>query len=149
MVYIGKTRNADFYYNADQETVELARRLRKQMTPAEKILWRRLRKQNITSWHFRRQHPIGFYIADFYCHEARLVIEVDGGVHSLPNRKEHDENRDAEMEKLGIKILRFTNNEILNQTSEVVNTIEKGLMKLTLPPFPLPSKGRGSQREVS
>ena len=78
MAYIGKTREPAFQFYADQTTIDLAKKLRRKMTPYEKALWQRLRTHKIAGFKFRRQHPIKFYIADFYCHEARLVVEVDG-----------------------------------------------------------------------
>ena len=80
MAYIGKTREPSFQFYADQTTIDLSKELRRKMTPYEKVLWQRLRTKKIVGFKFRRQHPIKFYIADFYCHEARLVIEVDGPI---------------------------------------------------------------------
>jgi very-short-patch-repair endonuclease len=130
MAYLGKTRIPAYYYNADEETVDFAKKLRKQMTLTEKLLWEKLRRKSISGVKFRRQHPIGFYIADFYCHEARLVIEVDGAIHSLPGRKEHDGNRDAEMKRLGIQVLRFSNDEIQNNLDNVIKLIEKEINQI-------------------
>jgi len=135
MAYLGKTREPAYFYNADQETVELAKELRKSMTPCEKLLWNRLRRKNILGVKFRRQHPIGYYIADFYCHEIRLVIEVDGPVHySLP-QKEHDRNRNFEMDRLGIQVLRLTNNDIKQHLGSVIQTIRKEISQRLLPSF--------------
>ena len=69
----------DFYFNAKKETVELARELRKQMTPAERYLWERLRNRQFMGLKFRRQHPVEFFVVDFICIEKFLVVEVDGG----------------------------------------------------------------------
>jgi len=82
------------------------------MTGAEKILWKELKNRNLNGLKFRRQHPIHFYIADFYCHEKRLVIEVDGEIHKRRAVKEHDENRSAELDRLGINVIRFTNDQV-------------------------------------
>jgi very-short-patch-repair endonuclease len=71
---------------------------------------------------FRPQHPIEFYIADFYCHAARLVIEIDGEIHS--EQDEYDDGREAEMEKYGLKIIRFTNDEVNNDIENVLKKIE-------------------------
>jgi very-short-patch-repair endonuclease len=150
MAYIGKTRNPEFLYNASQETAGFARQLRKRMTPYEKILWQRLRGKNILGVKFRRQHPIGFYFADFYCHEISLVIEVDGKIHQKKDKKEHDENRSAEMNRLGIKVLRFTNEEIKHHIEQVMHKIRNEINQrkaretaIDLPGYhSLPSKGR-------
>ena len=95
------------------------------MTPCEKLLWKRLKGQNIRGAKFRRQHPIEFYIADFYCHEIRLVIEVDGPYHSKTDQKQHDENRSAALERFDIKVIRFTNDEIQNHIGRVMQRIRE------------------------
>jgi len=122
MVYISRTRDPAFYFNASPETILLAKRLRNYMTACEKILWDRLRRKNIRGVKFRRQHPISFYIADFYCHEARLVIEVDGQIHKRRKHIDHDKNRTAEMDRYDIKVIRVTNEEI---KYHVVNVMQK------------------------
>ena len=99
------------------------------MTACEKILWKKLKDKNIRGVKFRRQHAIGFYIVDFYCHEARLVVEVDGPIHITNRRKEHDDNRTAEMERLGIKVIRFTNNDIRIRIGWVMQTIRENVIK--------------------
>ncbi len=93
------------------------------MTEAEKLLWDRLKNRKLKGLKFRRQHPIHFYIADFYCHEKCLVIEVDGGVHDHIPVKEHDENRSAELDRLGITVIRFRNEQILNNLDKVLEEI--------------------------
>jgi very-short-patch-repair endonuclease len=123
MAYIGKTRQPDFLYFASGETVSLAKWFRKKETKSEKMLWKHLKGKNIRGVKFRRQHPIEFYIADFYCHEARLVIELDGPIHKSQDRKLHDENRSAEMDRLGIKVIRFTNEEVNNNIATVIKAI--------------------------
>lgn len=123
MAYLGKTRIPEFLYNSDRGTAGFAKLLRKRMTPCEKVLWERLRRKNILGVRFRRQHPIGFYIADFYCHELSLEIEVDGEIHKRKEQKEHDENRSAEMDRLGIRVIRFTNDEIKNHIGQVMQKI--------------------------
>jgi very-short-patch-repair endonuclease len=123
MAFLGKTRIPEFLYNSDGETAGFVKLLRKRMTPCEKVLWERLRRKNILGKRFRRQHPIGFYIADFYCHDLCLVIEVDGEIHQRKEQKEHDENRSAEMDRLGIKVIRFTNDEIKYHIGQVMQKI--------------------------
>ena len=124
MAYIGKTRDHAFHFYADQTTIKLAKELRRKMTPFEKVLWQRLRTNKIAGLKFRRQHPIKFYIADFYCHAARLVIEVDGPVHGRIERREHDQQRSGIIEEFGIMILRFSNDEIRYHLKQVLKTIE-------------------------
>jgi very-short-patch-repair endonuclease len=124
MAYIGKTREPAFQFSADQTTNDLAKELRRKMTPSEKLLWQRLRNHKISGLKFRRQHPIRWYIADFYCHEARLVIEVDGPIHQNADRAEHDRQRDGVMEELGIKVLRFSNNQVRFHLPRVLKEIK-------------------------
>ena len=124
MAYIGKTREPAFQFLADQTTIDLAKKLRRKMTPSEKKLWQRLRNHKIAGLKFRRQHPIRWYISDFYCHEARLVIEVDGPIHQNADRAEHDRQRDGVMEELGIKVLRFSNNQVRFHLPRVLKEIK-------------------------
>ncbi len=119
------------YYDAGPIAFQRAKELRKQLTDAEVILWNRL-KQNLLGCKFRRQHPLAGYIADFYCHQHRLVIEVDGSIHNRPDRKEYDQERDAELRSLKLTILRFTNHEVLHNTDQVIKTISK---HLKIPPL--------------
>ncbi len=103
-----------------KEKLERARELRRDMTPAEKILWQGLRA-NILGVHFRRQQIIAGFIVDFYCHKAALVIELDGDVHDL--QQEEDAKRDKALSELGLRIVRFRNDEVLKNLSAVVGKI--------------------------
>ncbi|MFA5820098.1 MAG: DUF559 domain-containing protein [Bacteroidales bacterium] len=109
------------YFRAKSGTLETARLLRKNMTNYEELLWERLKGKQISGLRFRRQHPIDIFIADFYCHDARLVIEIDGDIHI--QQIEYDDGRTAEIEKFGIKVIRFTNSEIVNNIEAVINKI--------------------------
>ena len=80
MVFLGKTTDYVLHIGATEDTLKTAKRLRKNMTEPEKILWNELKNRKLKRLKFRRQHPLLFYIADFYCHGQRLVIEIDGGV---------------------------------------------------------------------
>jgi len=111
------------YFKAKAETIQAAKLLRENMTEYESILWERLKGKQIDGFRFRRQHPIDFFIADFYCHQARLVVEIDGGIHE--KKKEYDEGRTAEMEKFGIKVIRFSNDQIISNLDYVVSIIKK------------------------
>ena len=92
------------------------------MTPAEKILWEELRGSKL-GVHFRRQQVIQGFIVDFYCHKAGLVIEVDGDVHDL--QKEEDERREKVLSEMGLRIVRFRNDEIVRNLSAVVGKIKE------------------------
>jgi type I restriction enzyme R subunit len=102
---------------------ELARELRKKQTSAEEMLWALLRNRQLLGFKFRRQHQFGDYVADFYCHEAKLVIECDGRVHQANEQWYHDQNRDAYMIGQGLRVLRFSNGQILNDTEKVLDEI--------------------------
>jgi very-short-patch-repair endonuclease len=111
------------YFRAKSDIMEAARILRKNMTFYEKLLWARLKGKKIRGLRFRRQHPIDIFIVDFYCHEAKLVIEIDGEIHEL--QKDYDEGRSAEMERFDIKVIRFTNDDVKNNIGEVIKIIEE------------------------
>jgi very-short-patch-repair endonuclease len=98
-----------------------ARNLRKRQTPAEKLLWQALRGRQVQNLKFRRQHPIDIFIADFYCAQARLVIELDGGVHK--DRAEQDALRTKHLEALGYRVIRFPNQLIFSNITLVINQI--------------------------
>jgi very-short-patch-repair endonuclease len=120
------------YYGAKSETFAAAKILRDNMTTCEKLLWQKLKQKQACGLRFRRQHPIVFFIADFYCHEARLVIEIDGDIHI--QQREYDDGRSAEMEKYSIKVIRFTNSEIENNIEEVIKNIENEIKCRTKSP---------------
>lgn len=100
-----------------------ARILRKGMTEPEKLLWSKIRRKQLGDFQFYRQKVIGNYIADFFCHKASLVVEVDGGQHYTPEGLAKDKIRDEYMESLGFKVLRFKNNEVFGNIDGVVEVI--------------------------
>ena len=100
-----------------------ARELRRDLTVAERRLWGALRGLQIGT-KFRRQHPIGPYIADFYARDANLVVEVDGDTHADTEAQTYDQNRSDYLESLGLRVLRFTNREVINQTEAVLHSIQ-------------------------
>lgn len=106
----------------------MAKELRNHLTPAEKILWCRL-KQILPGYKFRRQHPIGNFIADFYCHSAKLVIEVDGPVHNSKEQAEYDQERTFIIEGWGIKVIRFSNEEVETKIESVIDVIRSEIQK--------------------
>ncbi len=118
------------FQEASPETFARARELRKDMTPAEKVLWQRLRNRQLDGFYFRRQHPIKYFIADFYCAKADLIVELDGGIHNNPANKEWDINRTAELEKSGVTVIRFTNYEVFNDIESVIRKIRYQLNTL-------------------
>jgi len=98
--------------------------LRNNLTPAEMLLWGHLKGSQLGA-KFRRQHPLGIYIADFYCHQHKIVIELDGGIHNLPEIVKNDLERQLNIENDGIRVLRFKNEEIFNQLENVLATIKQ------------------------
>src|SRR5882757_5360324 len=114
--------------------IDFCRELRQRETPAEKILWQHLRNRKLFDKKFLRQYPICaqssfgrniYYIPDFYCHEARLVVEADGPVHQF--KKDYDKNRDEVLSALNLTILRFENAEILANVDLVLKKIREKL----------------------
>ena len=104
-----------------KEKLQRAKELRREMTPAEKILWEELRANKL-GVHFRRQQVIQGFIVDFYCHKSALVVEVDGDIHDL--QKEEDERREKVLSTLGLRIVRFGNDEVMRDLSAVVGRIK-------------------------
>ena len=100
------------YYRSTKRTEQNAKALRKPLTPAEELFWKIVRNLNLLGLKFRRQHPIGPFIADFYCHELKLVVEIDGDVHDLEDVKQYDVQRENYIKELGLKVLRFQNGDV-------------------------------------
>lgn len=113
----------NMFYGAKKNIFIRALELRKNMTPVEKILWNELSKREIFKARFKSQHPISIFVVDFYCHRHKLVIEVDGEIHIDEEVMEYDNGRTYLIESLGIRILRFTNEEVINDTDLVINRI--------------------------
>ncbi len=117
------------------------------MSDAEQALWHILRRRQISGLRFRRQHPFGDYILDFVCLENRLVIEVDGGQHG--QQAEYDLNRTQELNAAGFRVLRFWNNEVLNEMESVKEKIWLAVQGLqTHPPPNLPFERGGVKRKA-
>ena len=102
--------------------LKLARALRRRRTDAEGAVWQLVRRRQFGA-KFRRQHPIDPYVLDFYCHELRLAIEVDGGGHSHARSRARDLERSASLEAQGIRVVRFTNTEVLQETESVAEAL--------------------------
>jgi len=123
-----------------------ARELRKRMTDAEELMWELLRNRNFLGLKFRREHPVlPGYILDFYCQKYQLDIEIDGGYHETRDQKDIDTGREQTLTELGIHILRFTNEEVLEQTELVLQRIADVVSLVKSSPLPL-SHGRGVAR---
>jgi very-short-patch-repair endonuclease len=124
-----KNIEKSFFYNASPEIFRRAKELRKNLTPSEKILWAHLKENKFEGIHFRRQHPINKFIVDFYCHELLLVIEIDGEIHSEEAVAERDEGREIELQRLGLTVFRFKNEEVLNDIKSVREKIKSFIEK--------------------
>ncbi|MGE0876669.1 MAG: endonuclease domain-containing protein [Burkholderiales bacterium] len=132
----------------------IARVLRRQATDAERRLWRELRGSRFMNMKFRRQHPIGRYVADFACVEAKLVVEVDGSQH-LDREASQDAERTRVLNARGYRVLRFWNNDVLKHTEAVLERIAEAIAAphtpgpsprgLPLTPDPSPRRGEGSK----
>lgn len=114
----------------DPVKAALARELRKNMTPAEQILWQHLRANRLDGLHFRRQQVIAGFIVDFYCNVARLVIEVDGPIHD--DQKEMDAEREGILENLGFHIIRFTNVDVETDLVGILELIRRHIKDIKM-----------------
>ena len=116
------------------ELLERARQLRQQMTPTEVLLWDVLRDNQVGDCRFRRQHPVGTFVLDFYCPAARLAVEVDGSIHDREGAKETDAARQEEIEAFGVRVLRFRNEQVTENREAVVEIIRVALLGRRRPP---------------
>jgi very-short-patch-repair endonuclease len=105
-------------------TKDRARRLRRTMSLPEVLLWNALKRRQLRGLQFRKQHPIGPHILDFYCDAVRLAVEIDGGSHSFGDRPQHDARRDAWLAKAGIRTLRLSARSVLDEVGNATRTIE-------------------------
>jgi|SRR3989344_119197 len=122
----------NYIYNNLQFT-SLRKKLRKNQTPAEIRLWSKLRNKQLFDLRFFRQYSIGSYILDFYCPQIRLAIEVDGGQHNSEALQQFDQKRTNFLNSQDIKVLRFWNNEVLQETTTVLEIINKAITPPHLP----------------
>jgi len=125
------------------KTMIYARQLRKRMTVAEKNLWLMLRQRRLRGYHFRKQAPLGQYIVDFICHEAKIIIEIDGGQHNEDRVIIEDQKRTRWLNEQGYIVQRFWNNEIIGQLDAVLNVILELCNKRCPPILSFPHKKRG------
>ena len=114
----------------------VAKRLRQDATDAERVLWREVRAHRFAGFKFKRQEPLGSYVVDFVCYEAKLIVELDGGQHT--DQKEADEERTRWLASRGFRVLRFWNNDLLTNIAGVMQVIEKSLHVSPPLPGPLP-----------
>ncbi len=118
---------AKLNYGAKAKTQEYARELRLRTTEAEQKLWSLLRNRQLKGKKFRRQHAIANYVADFYCNESKLVIELDGSFHTEAETKEYDKSRTNLLNELSITVLRFWNEDVIKNPEKVIKKISEYL----------------------
>ena len=121
-----------------------AKQLRRAMTRAETLLWRHLKADRLAGLNFRRQAPIGNYIADFVAHSCKLIVELDGESHSFEERIRHDERRDRWFESRSYRVLRFTNDDVLRNLEGVALAIAEAAEQVAPLSLTLPRKGGGN-----
>jgi very-short-patch-repair endonuclease len=120
----------NMFYGAGKNIFIKAFKLRNNMTDAEKALWEVLKKRDIFNVRFKRQHPIDIFIVDFYCHNYKLAIEVDGDIHLEKEIIDYDDGRTHDIEQYGVTILRFTNREVFENIDKVKDCILNEIDKL-------------------
>ena len=125
------------------QLLKYAKTLRSTQTDAEQRLWYFLRAHRFMEMKFKRQKPVGHYIVDFICHEHNLIVEVDGGQHQ--DDVEYDRRRDAWLQAQGYTVLRFWNNDVMQQTEIVLEAIRAAAVGNALSPCPSPASGRGEK----
>jgi len=125
-----------FLQKVSSQKVEFSRKLRSEMTDAEACLWKMLRNRKLGGCKFRRQQIIQGFIVDFFCEKAKLVIEVDGGIHDIGEQKKADELRRRVFESRGLVEIRFNNDEIVGNLDGVLRKIEETIMVRTGSPDP-------------
>ena len=129
------------------ELLRLARNLRHNSTNAEQLIWQFVRDRQIAGAKFRRQHPLDPYVLDFYCHELKLAVELDGGRHNEPTGRAHDARRDEFLAAQGIRTLRFWNNQVLAETEAVLEAVYRAVTEMQTEkpsPSPLPAGEGGA-----
>ena len=107
----------------NKQLVPLAKHMRKNLTDSEQAIWQKIRMKQLCGFQFYRQRPVGNYILDFYCSKAKLAIEIDGGQHNRKDDILNDAEREAYLERKGIKVLRFSNLDVMNNISGVLESI--------------------------
>ena len=127
MVKIKGREEYPIYFGATPQILGIAYDLRNGMTEPEKLLWSRLRNRQVKGYKFRRQHPVNEFVVDFFCYEARLVIELDGSVHDDAFQSERDKERTKILQKMGLNEIRFRNEEVINNIENVLLKIAEKL----------------------
>ena len=122
---MAESYNDNLHKEATGKLYQYGRELRRESTEAEKLLWTELRNRRLKGLKFRRQHPMDKFIVDFYCNEKKMVVELDGAVHDEKINKDYDEARTAMLAGLNIFVLRFRNEEVINNMKDVLKKISE------------------------
>ena len=122
-------KNNDRIRGTTQEIEQAARKLRNNLTPAEAHLWSALRNKQLEGLRFRRQHPVGNFILDFYCPACKLVVEIDGEIHAY--QTDYDDARTSKLAEHGYKVLRFSNKQVMNDLPKVIAEIKRVAFSLS------------------
>jgi very-short-patch-repair endonuclease len=117
--------NLTMYRNATPHIMHRASKLRENETEAEKVFWQLVKNNKFGGYKFRRQHALAHFVVDFYCHKLQLVIELDGSIHYLQEVMENDLQRQNELEMMGMKVHRFSNEEVLSQPTKVREQLQQ------------------------
>jgi len=112
-----------------KKLIETAKTLRQRSTPEERLLWKHLRRGALDGLHFRRQHPVFGFVVDFYCAQAGLIVELEGGVHRRKEQREYDRYRQTQLRARGIHILRFANASVSHRSAWVLSVIRRAAMR--------------------
>lgn len=128
MVKLRGQESYPFYFGASPDILRKASELRQNMTKAKKALWEELRNKKLGDYRFRRQHPIGIFIVDFFCFESMLAIELDGGIHDTDYQRERDFERTIMLREHGIAEIRFRNKDIFDNMDRVLIEIGRHLI---------------------
>ncbi|MDD4214870.1 MAG: endonuclease domain-containing protein [Bacteroidales bacterium] len=115
------------HFGAEAFGYKMAEKLRNYQTQAEAALWEELKNKKMDGIKFRRQHPINCFVVDFYCHSAKLIVELDGGIHKNAEVKEHDADRQLQLEEFGLKVIRFSNEEVLFDMKKTLGKIRTAI----------------------
>ena len=124
-------KSDDMWKGASPQIFSNAKKLRENQTQAEEKLWLAVKNNQLEGYKFRRQHPLSIYVADFYCHALKLVVEIDGGYHLTEEQQLLDEKRTSDIEFQGLKVIRFTNEEIMLKLPEVIDKIKAFIKMLS------------------
>jgi len=131
--------STSMHFGASKTIFQYAEILRNKMTDAEKIIWEKLCNKQL-GVRIRRQHPIWVYLADYYCHELKLVIEIDGGIHLKKEKREYDIDREVILNEFGIEIIRFRNDQVLKELDTVIERIIEKIEELKEKQFLKPNQ---------